>query len=326
MTEFRIVYFDEVKDPYQITLLLQLSLYFPATPEHLGLMRKSDDRYTPEFGIFAVTTDGTVVAGHFLMQIPTETTDGRLDVGGVNAVATRPDYARKGIMNAVMTKAHDYFLDRGLEYSFLTTSNRLVAAGLYEKLGYVELARGRNVVKYPNQFRFQASADASVRPGSEDDRPIIDEIFRKVVAGSYGFVYRPNDFLRARAGMVDREVRLSEKLRVVERDQKPTGYAYWESNPRLTEATEILALDQDSFIALLSDAESRAPNNVVLVCCDGLIDRELDWFKGTGFEAPVESYSRAIIKDFKGKTDANRMKKLYGVETGKFRCGLWDGT
>jgi GNAT superfamily N-acetyltransferase len=326
MTDFRVVYFDEVKDPYQITLLLQLSLYFTATPEHLAQMRKNDDRYTPEFGVFAVTPEGKVTAGHLLMQIPTETVKGRLDVGGVNAVATRPDFARKGIMSAVMSKAHEYFIDRDLEYSYLTTSNRLVAAGLYEKLGYVELDRSRCAAKYPNQSRLQAPAKTNVRSGSEDDRPTVDEIFRKVVAGSYGFVHRPKDFLRARAGMVDREVILSEKLRIVEKDKQPTGYAYWELNPRFTEATELIAHDRDSFRALLAEAETRTPNSIIWVWCDGLTKRESDWFKDTGYEVPIESYGRAVIKDLKKKNDSLVLRKLYGVERGEFRWGVWDGT
>jgi len=64
LAEFKIVFFDEIDDPYKVTLLFQLSLSFPAMPEVLEELRANDDRYTPEFGIFAVTEDGDVAAGH----------------------------------------------------------------------------------------------------------------------------------------------------------------------------------------------------------------------------------------------------------------------
>jgi hypothetical protein len=42
-------------------------------------------RYTREFGIFALTENGDVAAGHLLMKTSTETAAGRLDLRGVNA-------------------------------------------------------------------------------------------------------------------------------------------------------------------------------------------------------------------------------------------------
>ena len=326
MVELRTIYFDEVDDPYKVTLLLQLSLYFSATPDYLRRIRGEDDRYTPEFGIFAVNSDGIVVAGNFLMRIATETTNGRLDLGGVNAVGTRPDFAHQGIMTRLLTETHGYFIDQGLEYSALTTSNRLLAALLYEKLGYVELDRSRIAVKYPNRPRTSLFPDFVVRPFREEDRPVVSEIFRAAVAGSYGFTQRPADFLRARNGSVDKEIKPAEKMRIVERAGKPTGYAYWEQNPRVTEASEIIALDSSSFQALLADAETRTPNTTIWVWCDGLTKRELEWLKNAGYEVPIQTYGRAVIKCLQGKSDCPRMKAMYGVDAGNFRLGIWDGT
>jgi hypothetical protein len=41
---------------------------------------------------------------------------------------------------------------------------------------------------------------------------------------------------------------------------------------------------------------------------------------------PIEAYGRAVFKSMEGKTDSNALKKLYGIDEGKFRLGLWDGT
>src|SRR5712692_4343425 len=125
MADYRIVFYDEIDDPYKITLMFQLSFIYPTLPSVLQYQREHDDRYTPEFGIFAVTQDGTVAAGHLLMRIPTETKEGRLEIGGVNSVGTRPDHARHGIMTSLMNRSHEYFQEQGLEYSVLTSSWRL---------------------------------------------------------------------------------------------------------------------------------------------------------------------------------------------------------
>jgi GNAT superfamily N-acetyltransferase len=326
LAEFKIVFFDEIDDPHKVTLLLQLSLSFPAMPKLLEELRANDDRYTPEFGIFALTENGDVAAGHLLMKISTEATAGRLDVGGVNAVGTHPEFARRGAMTAVMNATHEYFRERDLEHSVLTTSSRLVALMLYERLDYAELARSSIAMKYPNQPRMPAQHEVNIHPFSDEDLSPVERIFREAVAGSYGFIHRPNNFLRARKYTVGLDINPKEKLRVAQRGEMVSGYAYWESNPRLSEAYEIMALDRSSFHALLADAEQRNPQGGILLWCDGLTNLEIGWIKEAGYQAPIESYGRTIIKSMTGKTDSEKMKALYGVRLGKFRLGLWDRT
>lgn len=322
---FRIVYFDEVDDPYKVTTLFQLSLFYPATPKLLGEIRKNDDRYTDEFGIFAVTEDGAVAGGHLLMRIPTETVNGGLDVGGVNAVGTRPDFGRQGVMTAIMNATHQYFRDRNLELSVLTSSRRLGAMTMYEQLDYRELSRSSVALKHPNQSRTTMSPDIVVRPFSEDDVTNVDRVYRQVVSGSYGFIHRPSNFLKARKYAAG-EMKPKENLKIAKRGEATTGYAYWESNPRLSEAYEIMALDAPSFQALLADAEQRNPEASVMVWCDGLTRVEVEWLREAGYQVPIEAYGRVMVKSLNESTDPSKMKSLYGVESGKFRLGPWDGT
>ena len=176
MAEFKTVFFDEIDDPLKVTSLFQLSLSFTATPKVLEELRANDDRYTPEFGIFALTERGDVAAGHLLMKIPTETTAGRLNVGGVNAVGTYPSFARRGAMTAVMNASHKYFREHGLEHSVLTSSRTLGAMMLYERLGYVELARSTLAMKYPNQECLNSPRSTSV--------PTRTKTFRKLTESS----------------------------------------------------------------------------------------------------------------------------------------------
>jgi hypothetical protein len=62
------------------------------------------------------------------------------------------------------------------------------------------------------------------------------------------------------------------------------------------------------------------------VWCDGLTNLEIGWLRDAGYQVPIEAYGRAVFKSMEGKTDSNALKKLYGIDEGKFRLGLWDGT
>jgi GNAT superfamily N-acetyltransferase len=326
LPDYRIAFFDEIHDPYKVTLIFQLSLYWPAIPRLLQELRSNDDRYAREFGIFAVMQDGTVASGLLLMRISTQTTQGRLEVGGINAVSTRPDFARRGLMTAITNRAHEYFREQSLEYSVLTTSKRLVAMTMYQQLGYGEVDHSEVAVKYPNQPRIPSPKDALVRSFSETDVDSIDNVYKRAVEGSTGFIYRPKNFLKARNYTSGCEIKPTQNMRLVESGGSVTGYAYWDSNPRISEAPEIMALDEVSFHALLADAEHRNPDGAVMVWCDGLTDREIGWLRKAGFQGPLEAYGRFLVKPLKQKTDPNRIREMYGVELGKFRMGLWDGT
>ena len=87
-----------------------------------------------------------------------------------------------------------------------------------------------------------------------------------------------------------------------------------------------MALDEMSFHALLADAERRNPDATVMVLCDGLTDLEIGWLNRASYQAPLEAYGSLLVKSLKGKTDSNRIRRIYGVDSGKFRIGLWDGT
>jgi hypothetical protein len=193
---------------------------------------------------------------------------------------------------------------------------------LYDRLGYVELARSNLAMKYPNHPRTSVQYEINVSPYSDGDLSQIDRVFREATAGSYGFIHRPNNFLKARNHTIGLDINPKQKLRVTRREGMVSGYAYWESNPNLSSAHEILALDPSSFHALLADAEQRNPEAGILVRCSGLTKLEVGWLKGVGYEGPMESYGRAIIKSLTGKTDSEKMKTLYGVGLGNFRVGL----
>jgi len=326
LSEYRIVFFDEIDDPYEVTLIFQLSLSWPITPKLLEELRSGDLRYMRDFGMFGVTREGTVASGLLLMRFPTQTMQGGLEVGGVSAVSTRPDFARRGLMTAIMNRTHEYFRERDLEYSVLTSSRRLGAMAMYQQHGYSEIDHSEVAVKHPNQPRTRSPESILVRPFTEADVDSVDNVYKRAVEGSTGFVCRPKNFLKARKYSQGVEIKPAENMRVVQREDSITGYVYWEPNQRVSESPEIMALDEVSFHALLADAERRNPDVAVLVWCDGLTDLEVGWLSEAGYQAPLEAYGSFLVKSLREKTDSNRIRRIYGVDSGKFRIGLWDGT
>lgn len=71
---------------------------------------------------------------------------------------------------------------------------------------------------------------------------------------------------------------------------------------------------------------TRTPDRIVGVWRDGLTKLELGWLEGIGYQVPIYGYGKAIIKKLRGETDSRSVKALYGVNEGRFRLGIWDGT
>jgi len=325
LDEFRIAYYDELDDVLQLTSLYYLSLNWPATQEILEEKRQNDDRYVPEFGMFAVTNDGTVTGGVFLMQIPTRTLHGKLIVGGINAVATRPGFQRRGVMTTLMTRCHKYFDEHQIDYSFLTTSQSLGAHSMYKKLGYKDLVVQEVAWKLPEKS-LQLNKGFVVANFQEGNELDVYKIFREATKDSYGFVYRPTNFLKARTNGPFPKPSPLEKMRLARRDDKITGYAYWESSTHFSICMEILALDKSSFMSLLADAETRFENKVLAIHCTGLGNREIAWLQSAHYNSRVQTYGTVMAKSIRGRTSLENIASLFAVDKGLFRMGVWDFT
>jgi GNAT superfamily N-acetyltransferase len=135
----RIVPYDELQDTTGFALLSDSAFGYPHTPEQVARRRKLDPRYQDPFG-FAMMDGRTVVGFVGVLDLMARTRTGKVVVaGGIHNVMTRPDYAREGIAGRLFEQAHDYFLSKSREFSFLFTSRSLVAWHLYRKLGYSEM-------------------------------------------------------------------------------------------------------------------------------------------------------------------------------------------
>src|SRR6266545_5730208 len=113
----KIVEYDQV-DPIQVLNLNMLALGFSLTPEHAEHIRSTDPRPFPCFAIYAVEED-QVLGQVGIFRLPMISTEGRVDVGGVWAVCTHPQYAGRGIASLLLEEAHARMRSAGLRFSTL---------------------------------------------------------------------------------------------------------------------------------------------------------------------------------------------------------------
>jgi GNAT superfamily N-acetyltransferase len=171
-------------DPLSVLHLTMLALGFPLTPEHAAHIRDTDPRPFPCFTVNAV--EGNMALGQVgVFRLPMISTKGREDVGGVWAVSTHPNHARRGIAAALLDEAHSRMRDAGLRFSTLGTSRSGVSHKLYQRHGYVDMnvwatAMTRWERAYqPTQLRAQ--------PPGPEGYDFVEKIFADLASDYLGF-------------------------------------------------------------------------------------------------------------------------------------------
>ena len=135
------------------------------------------------------------------MDVATRTLDRSIEyVGGLYNVATLPGYTRKGFCTTLMRRAHEYFVDKRYRFSFLSTSQALVAHALYEKLCYVDLTQ------YPilhKVFHDKKTKHLQKENTKDFDRERILRIYDDLSKEKTGFVVRDRAYIKTLSARQD---------------------------------------------------------------------------------------------------------------------------
>jgi predicted acetyltransferase len=143
---------------------------------------------------FCAVEDGRIIGHVGVMDLATRTLDRRVEyVGGLYGVATLPSHTRRGVCTTLMDKAHEYFSNKEYRFSFLPTSQALVAHALYEKLGYSDL------IEYPSAYKVFHDRKAKHSPkknvmGFDSNR--ILRIYKDFSKEKTGFVVRDKAYIK----------------------------------------------------------------------------------------------------------------------------------
>lgn len=244
----RIVPYDEMNDPAGFALLSDSAFGYPHTPEQIAGRRKLDPRYRDPFG-FAMMEGRAVVGFIGVLDVRARTRSGRVvPVGGIHNVMTRPDCARKGISAGLFERAHDHFLSRGCDFSFLFTSRSLVAWHLYRKLGYLEMPL--SVRKPPTAYLLRA---AKGKPGRLPHRGRLDlNRVERLFAERWGA--KRSTFVNGTGWLRGRMKWWNVPASSIITDR--AGFVYAETGRHTVSIHEFVARNRDARARLLSRVES----------------------------------------------------------------------
>jgi GNAT superfamily N-acetyltransferase len=187
----KIVEYDDV-DPYGVLNLNLMGLGYALTPERVALIRQLDARPFPCFAVYAIE-DGIVAGQVGVFRLPTVTTEGLEEVGGVWAVCTHPALSRRGIATRLLDEAHARMRSAGLRFSTLGTSRYRAAHKLYQRHGYEDVFS--SVAAFTRWERVSHDSRMRAERAAGEGLELADKHFQRVAAGHLGFARRQSSFI-----------------------------------------------------------------------------------------------------------------------------------
>lgn len=306
--------YDQV-DPLQVLNLNMLALGFSLTPEHAAHIRSTDPRPFPCFAIYAVEGD-TVLGQVGIFRLPMISTAGREDVGGVWAVSTHPQYARRGIASLLLEEAHAQMRSAGLRFSTLGTDRSRVSHKLYCQHSYVDtqvwataLARWETTCQ-PTRLR--------ARHSGQEGFAYVEKIFETVASGYLGFAWRYTPFMR-----LHDQVSL-EHIFILWKNETPVGYAITRPDKAVLNISDLLLpVDIDAAEAVAAIA-SEIKTSYVQVCINRPID--IASLRRTGYQVAQPSWAAFMVKPLLPEVTIEDAQRLFGIGTDRFLVSWLDVT
>lgn len=293
----KIVTYSKLTSKDGLIPLMDHAFRWPFNQRTFESFIKSDPRSKDSpIGFCAVEND-LPVGFVGVLHLSTRTLDGTVEcVGGIYGVATLPSHTRKGVSTALMNSAHEYFVEKGFRFSFLTTSRSLIAHAFYEKLGYLD------VVQYPSAYKAVAhkkSELSTTREKAKLDFDRILKIYNEFSRGKTGFVVRDIEHLK----MLKKGERITAKQCIF----SETGYAIFRRDREGAWTRELIALTVKDMERLVSQIEHQARDVVYdrMVLNDALVKV----YESHGYMIRRESHSVLMAKPLAKNAS---IKQTYG--------------
>ena len=217
----------------------------------LTVLRRRAAPATEYVGLFAVD-HGQLVGETLVLRVPYRTARGASRVAGISSVTTRVDVRRQGVATALLEEAHRREAARGLEFAVLWTSQGWYAHRLYEKLGYRDVYTPSLALRLLDG-RPRPPGAVTLRRARLGEFAELEALHTEVTADAFGFVPRPEGFLRRRHEAGDR----IGGLLVGRRRGRLVGYVVVAEEPRQLRCGELVARTDD-VADLLTALERRA--------------------------------------------------------------------
>jgi GNAT superfamily N-acetyltransferase len=302
-------------DPLSVLHLTMLALNFPLTPEHAAHIRHTDPRPFPCFTVNAVE-DNMALGQVGVFRLPMISTEGREDVGGVWAVSTHPNHARRGIASALLDEAHTRMRDAGLRFSTLGTSRSGVSHKLYQRHGYVDMnvwatAMTRwETAHGPTRLRAQ--------PVGPEGYDFVEKIFAELASDYLGFAWRHTPFARLRD-----KVNL-EEIWILWENKVAVGYVFVrKENSMLLINVQVLRIDinaMEAIAAIVSELKASYVQVTTSRPCD------IASLRRAGWQVAHPDWSAFMVKPLLLDMTVDDPRHLFGIGTDRFLISWLDAT
>ncbi len=219
-----------------------------------------------------------------IMNLTTRTIDGAVErVGGIYGVATMPGHTRHGICGSLMNRAHEYLIQKGYRFSFLTTNLTIAAHDLYTKLGYFD------VTSFPGAYKSlvkKKKAEKPLRVTGFDFTKML-EIYDKYAIDRTGFAVRDQAYLKAlvkTSKISARDCVISDK-----------GYVIFKKEKKQIRVRELVTNDEKEMHNLILLVEDMAEN---LVYARAVLDRDLqNAYRSHGYIVLKAGHGVIMVKE-----------------------------
>lgn len=310
----KILEYNDV-DPLSVLHLTMLALDFALTPEHAAHIRQTDPRPFPCFTVNAVE-DERVVGQVGVFRLPMISTEGREDVGGVWAVSTHPNYARRGMASALLDEAHTRMREAGLRFSTLGTDRSRVSHKLYQRHGYVDMnVWATTLAKWESAHQ---PTHLCAQPLGSEGYDFVEKIFADLASEYLGFSWRHTPFARLRD-----KVNL-EDIWILWESNAVVGYVFaHKEKSMLLINIQVLRTDinaADAIAAIVS--ELKVPYVQVSISRPS----DIDSLRRAGWQVAHPDWGAFMVKPLLPDLSAEDARHLFGIGTDRFLISWLDTT
>lgn len=297
-------------DALGVLSLNLLSLGYALTPELIKTIRRLDKRPFPFFALYAIE-DNIIVGQIGVFRLPTITTEGPEDVGGVWAVSTHPAFNQQGIASYLLDEAHARMQSAGLRFSTLGTSRYLVAHKLYQKHGYEDIHHKKSTLVRRDFIQDDYHLVAE-RANSEQIQ-LTDDIFKQVAAHRLGFARRPADFLLTLVESGD--LNLTD-IWLLRRNNELIGYVIASIKGLVLTVKNLLLIDDTFCVSALASLLRDLPVTYMEVGIDSIsLEENLQL---EGFPPARITWGTFMVKPLIPEVTVEDARRLFGVGTKLF--------
>jgi ribosomal protein S18 acetylase RimI-like enzyme len=285
----KILTYQELKDKDALLPLMEQAFGWPFDPEEFERTIRIDPRLRDScVGLCAL--DEGILAGYVgIMSLNTKTIEGKVEkAGGIYGVATLPGHTRQGICGTLLSRAHEYLIEKQYRFSFLTTSPTLVAHQLYKNQGYFDIA------SFPGAYKvtLKKKNKEKTQPKTKLDFGGIMQIYALYVKNKTGLVVRDEAYMK----MLAKTAKISAKECIV----TDRGYAIFKKEAKALRIRELAAVDEKEMHRLIRLTENKAE---ALIYARAVLDPNLQRvYTSLGYSVLREGHGVMMVKELADTT------------------------